>query len=487
MKSPIIPIHQQFYGKRTYEPVDWNQLTINENDLDYENICYFVACGFFPGDATYDKNTKVLQPASEIRETTTSKTIDSYWEWYYKPRDISFKQAVEEFGHLFEKLSRQNISDDQTVILPLSGGLDSRTQAAALKDHPNVQAFTYQFPGGKQETKYGRAIAETYGFPFQSLEIPRGYLWDCVEDLARINSCFTDFTHPRQMAFKQQIGQLGDVFHLGHWGDVLFDDMGVRDDLSFEHQVTEIFKKVTKPAGLELGARLWEVWGLQGDFQEALKDRIRNLLVGIQIENANARIRAFKSLYWAPRWTSVNLNVFADEKPVHLPYYQDEMCKFICTLPERYLVGRQMQMAYLKEKAPELAKLPWQPVDPFNLYNYQKFDSKAYLPVRAIKKGKRLFNEKVLRHPQPVQRNWELQFLGEANNRYLRGYLFNNPMLNEMVPKSLISDFYHKFQYKGQVQYSHAVSMLLTLSSFSKRQMRSTTDVETRTGRETAS
>lgn len=469
--NAIILLQQTFFDKESLEKVDWHEAQFSQYDLDYKEIAFFLACGFFLGDATYDQKTKVLPSASQINETNNGKTVEPYWHWHYEPRDISFKQAVEEFGHLFEKLSKQGIRDEQTVILPLSGGLDSRTQAAALKDHPHVQAFTYQFPNGKQETKYGQVIAQTYGFPFQSMAIPEGYLWNCIEELAKINGCFTDFTHPRQMAVKKQIGELGDLFHLGHWGDVLFDDMGVADDLPFEDQVEVLFKKLTKPAGIELGAQLWEVWGLQGDFQEALKDRIRSLLADIQIDNANARIRAFKSLYWAPRWTSVNLNVFADERPVHLPYYQDEMCRFICTIPEQYLAGRQIQMAYLKEKAPELAKLPWQPVDPFNLYNYEQFNSKAYLPIRAVKKGKRLLKEKVLQKPKPVQRNWELQFLGEANDRYLRDWLFKNPKFNEMVPESIVADFYQKFQHEDQVKYSHAVSMMLTLSVFAKQKL----------------
>jgi hypothetical protein len=125
-----------------------------------------------------------------------------------------------------------------------------------------------------------------------------------------------------------------------------------------------------------------------------------------------------------------------------------------------------MQMAYLKGKAQELAKLPWQPVDPFNLYNYQKFNSKTYLPVRAIKKGKRLFKEQVLRHPKPVQRNWELQFLGKENGHHLKQWLFNNSKLNDIVPESVVSEFYQKFKQQDQVNYSHAISLLLTFSHF---------------------
>ncbi|MBK7870832.1 MAG: hypothetical protein IPJ74_09160 [Saprospiraceae bacterium] len=121
---------------------------------------------------------------------------------------------------------------------------------------------------------------------------------------------------------------------------------------------------------MELGSALWQAWGLEGVFGDYLHGRIETLLCGIDIDNANARIRAFKSLYWAPRWTSTNLQVFAAARPMALHYYHDEMCQFICTVPEKHLAGRQIQIEYLKMKAPELARIPWQDHRPFNLYNY---------------------------------------------------------------------------------------------------------------------
>ena len=52
--------------------------------------------------------------------------------WYYEPKNISFNEAVMEFTDIFENIINVN-TNGENIILPLSGGLDSRTLATALK------------------------------------------------------------------------------------------------------------------------------------------------------------------------------------------------------------------------------------------------------------------------------------------------------------------------------------------------------------------
>ena len=65
----------------------------------------------------------------------------------------------------------------------------------------------------------------------QSLLLEKSYLWDKMSELASINQCYSEFTHPRQMAVIEEIAQLGNNFSLGHWGDVLFDSGGYPEKL----------------------------------------------------------------------------------------------------------------------------------------------------------------------------------------------------------------------------------------------------------------
>lgn len=451
LRTDIIPSKPTFVGET--------------KTIDKKAICIFAATGFFLDQDTYYKEQKVLKPGVEFSfEEGNVISQNKYFKWHYSPIDRPFEQVVKEFAVLFETIINEQVGEKK-VILPLSGGLDSRTQAAALyylkKD---VQSYSYEFENGLNETYFAQKIAKACRFPFEKWIIPKGYLWKDIEKIATINQCYTEFTHPRQAAVLDKLSKMGDVFCLGHWGDVLFDDMNVDDNLTLDEQVDLMFKKVLKKGGLILGKNLWDSWGLEGDFEIYLKDRIRDLLNEINIpSNANAQIRAFKSMYWAPRWTSVNLSLFEYVKPITLPYFDNRMCEFICSVPEKYLAGRQIQIAYLKMRNPTLAKIAWQDHRPFNLYNYHWNKFPWNLPYRLYKKI-----DKEIITKNKVVNNYENQFKGIDNELNLKFWLFQNKDFQNFIDPKIVEKIYEQFNGKNELKYSHPVSTLLTLSLFSK-------------------
>lgn len=460
IKTDIIPTEKVWIG------ADENA----RPQFDFKSITIWSAIGFFLDQDTFMLDRKVLRPAHQYRlDESGSKSLEErpWFQWHHTPRDISMKQVVAAFADLFEAITAEQVGN-RNVILPLSGGLDSRTQAAALKAlGKNVHAYSYSFEGGHDETEYGKRIAEVCDYPFERWTVLAGYLWKDIERLAKINGCYSEFTHPRQMAFAGRYAALGDVFSLGHWGDVLFDNMGVPENLPFDDQVKVVLKKMVKKGGLELGRALWKAWNLTGDFDDYLTERIRTLLAAVDIQHsANARIRAFKSLHWAPRWTAVNLSIFESVRPIAVPYFDNRMCQFICTVPEKYLAKRQIQIEYLKLRSPKLARIPWQEHLPFNLYNYQRDKAPYNWPYRAVMKLGRSLSHKKL-----IQRNWELQFVGQENDTRLKHYLFDNPAFSNLVPREVTQRFYTDFTQADPVRFSHSVSMLLTLALYAKQNL----------------
>lgn len=457
VKTPIIPVNQTFV-----------KIKNQSHELDYKAICIFSALGFFLDTDTYWKDEKVLAPA-------TINTIDNegyllasekWFQWHYSPKKINLNKVVDKFENLFETIVEEQ-SLNKNVILPLSGGLDSRSQAVALKKiNAKVKSYSYSFQNGYKESAISKKIAKKCEFQFHEFLVPREYLWYRIDELAHINKCYSEFTHPRQMSVIDEVSKLGNAFSLGHWGDVLFDSDNIKVEMSNKELVTFLKKKVLKKGGLELATLLWKEWKLNGDFESYLNNRLLTLLNNIKIENINAKVRAFKSLYWAPRWTSINLSVFKSKHPIHLPYYDDRMCQFICEIPEELLANRQIQIEYIKKNNQKVANVVWQDAKPFNLYNYHLAKTPFRLPYRIFDKLKRTTN--TLLGNQFIQRNWELQFLGNKNEENLKIYLYHN-QFNNMVSKKTVDITYKLFKEKDAVFYSHAVSMLLTLSLFFKQ------------------
>ncbi len=288
--------------------------------------------------------------------------------------------------------------------------------------------------------------------------------------MAAINACYSEFTHPRQMAVLDDFKRMNGQFSLGHWGDVLFDrGFAVKDENLSEMEI--IYKKVIKKGGLELALKLWKAWHLDGDFESYLKQRIQDLLDKIDIADKSSKIRAFKSLYWAPRWTTVSLSFFEAAHPMNLPYYDDRMCRFICGIPEDYLADRKIQIEYIKNRNPKLAAIEWQDHMPFNMYDYKEPQFAKRLSYRVKNKMQREIN--AVFGNKYIQRNWELQFLGKSNASRLENYLFDTDF-KTFLEADVAADMYDKFKNKDAVFYSHAVSMLLTLSVWYGREKDST-------------
>src|SRR5690606_7586268 len=147
--------------------------------------------------------------------------------------------------------------------------------------------------------------------------------------------------------------------------------------------------------------------------------------------------------------------------PVQLPYYDDRMCQFICEIPEEFLADRKLQIAYIKNRNPKVASIPWQDHMPYSLFDYQKNKAPYNLTYRIKNKIGREYRA-LLGKPY-IQRNWELQFLGKENDSQLRGYLYQPDFLN-LVGEAVVDGIYKKFKTEDALFYSHAVSMLLTLS-----------------------
>ena len=422
-------------------------------NIDYKAISHWFATGFF------ENNKK-----SFLKNEIYHNQFGPNFEWFYEPRNISFKSALYEFGDLFESILDEKIKNKK-VVLPLSGGLDSRTIAAALRKNKNIVTYSYEFDRGNSETKYAEKIAKLYDWEFHKFIIKEGYLWRKIEDLAHINKCRAEFTHPRQMAIIEKVSKMGEILLSGSNGDVLFDSFSINKFSGNNSQRDLIKKIIIKKSGFEFAQDFWQFWSIEGDFNNYINQIIDHNIKKINIEDSSSKIKAIKIESYSKNWTSTNLQVFNHFIPTFAPYHDERICSFICSIPEDYLKNRKMQIAYIKQKSPSLAKIPWQAYD-LNLYQYKLFKT-FYFPRRVFRLLKRNINHKIFKKPKPIIRNWELQFLNGKNKKHLEKWLFNNSSFNDLVPNDLVLKYYKKFSDGDKVNYSHIISMLLTLSVWS--------------------
>ena len=120
------------------------------------------------------------------------------WQWNYTPREITFLEIQDEFSSLLEKLVENKI-ENKRILLPISGGIDSRTLFASVKNRSELTLSSYEFQDGFSESETGHKLSEHFNIPFYAQKIPKGYLWNKIDEFHKLNYCFFMFFYCRKI------------------------------------------------------------------------------------------------------------------------------------------------------------------------------------------------------------------------------------------------------------------------------------------------
>jgi hypothetical protein len=424
----------------------------SKRQLDWEGLTGFFAFGFFPEDRTYFTDVRILQPASHYVFGEDGRFLEKerYWEWWHQPdTGRSYEDTVAEFNyHLNQVLADQ--TQHGRVAIPISGGLDSRSTVAVLApsnghlhSDPRLWSYSYGYTNNSVETDIGRRVAAARGLPFQSFTI-RPYLFDRLDLIFQSVEGFQDITQCRQASVVDEIATHADYLIAAHWGDVWLDDMGLANDAKSSDRDfirSHVVHKMEKPGREWLLEHLCRPRLSDEEPESVLQEMVQREMSRLDhIEDADFRIKAFKTDQWSFRWTTASLRMFQAAAFPRLPFYDSRLTDFFCTVPSRFVSGRRLQIDFLKRFAPDLARIKWQ-VHDTNLFRYQHSNS-WLLPKRAFKKGWRVLMKKRI-----IQRNWEAQFLSEDGKKGLSRLLLRHGLrVHEFVDtvaiQSLLEAFY---------------------------------------------
>ncbi|MCG8460389.1 MAG: hypothetical protein MI919_29255 [Holophagales bacterium] len=442
---------------------------VQRSRLDWGALAGFFAHGFFPGDRTFHPEIRLLRPATRASIDPEGRMHTERWaRWHHADRPApSFDDAVdalaEGLGVVMGDLSRGNLA------VPISGGLDSRSTVAALP--PGRRPWTYSYGwaraagrGRDPETRIAERIARARGLPFDAFGIGP-YLFaplrhesetpirDSLDAVVAATEGFQDPLLPRQAAVWDRLRDFEAVI-AAHWGDVWLDSAGFAEagELLDDSELADLLlPKLRKPSSWLIEHLVKPHLG--EDPETLLREQVSAELLRVGgIEETDFRAKAFKTEQWSWRWTCTSLRVFQAASFPRLPFYDPRLTELFSRLPASYLVGRRLQIEYLKRHAPDLARIPWQAYGA-NLWRYRHFHT-WMLPERAAKKLWRC----LFRGPAP-ERNWEVQLRGEGLQRL--GDLLSSPGLGELVPASAITGLLQRFGASPTPALGSQVSMLL--------------------------
>jgi hypothetical protein len=160
-------------------------------EVDPAGLASMLTFGHHLGDLTILRDVKCLPNARHLEYCTADGrlTINRYWNYPYgelEPwRESEADLAEALHGHLARALRRQ-LNGVKKILLPISGGLDSRTMAGLLAQSGfagEVLAYSYGQPSSR-DVRYGRAIARTLGYRHVTIPTPSDFMTRHLEQAA---------------------------------------------------------------------------------------------------------------------------------------------------------------------------------------------------------------------------------------------------------------------------------------------------------------
>ncbi|MBN1120867.1 MAG: hypothetical protein JXJ17_07290 [Anaerolineae bacterium] len=438
-------------------------LEASARELDRQAVASFFAFGFFLNDRTYYTDIRILLPRSIYHFDRQGRQIDHhfYFDWHHTADpDRTYDETIEEYDSLLCQAARRCTASGRTV-LPLSGGLDSRSLAAMAPPGPSTVSYSYGYSPDSVETRLASRIARVRGFSYTG-HIIGPYLFNRLPEITLVLHGSQDIPTARQVSISEWLHQHADAVLSGLWGDVWCDQMGLADGLPGDKTLGEYtYHKMAKRGRGWLLDQVCRPHLEVNDIEEMLSEKVATGLGEFeQIADLDFRLKIYKTSRWSFRWSNASLRGFEIGAVPRIPYYDIDLIDFFCTVPTEFVRDRRIQIDHLKRFAPDLARIRWQAAEA-NLY-LARHGTLISLPRRAAAKiGRTLTGQKV------IERNWEVQFLSLEGRQGLRDWLLAPGLsLHDHVSRQTINELLMAFFQKPDAASGYTVSMLLTFSAW---------------------
>lgn len=169
-----------FYGQKgndffISDSAEWVREQVGNNEMDTLAREEFLLTGYVTGPDTLFPDVKQLQAGEALivsdNNTELSVSVKRYYRFIHQntledSEEELLSKLDEVLLNVFQRLIKR--ADGRTLVVPLSGGYDSRLIVLMLKrlGYDNVITFTYGRPGNK-ESEISKQVAETLGIRWE--------------------------------------------------------------------------------------------------------------------------------------------------------------------------------------------------------------------------------------------------------------------------------------------------------------------------------
>jgi asparagine synthase (glutamine-hydrolysing) len=373
-RARSIPIFYAHTGDDMYVSDDayWVAEQLAEQDYDKLSIAEFLLAGYVTGQDTLFPMIKQLRAGELLLAKATPSGIQvtarTYYAFLHGGYITNFEKLLQEWDKaLLSVFSRLIHSvNGRPIVIPLSGGKDSRLVAIMLKRlrYENVICLSYGLPGNR-ESEISKQVALRLGYRWEFVPYSRRLWYDSFHSkeyraYERFADGLASIAHIQDWpaVWEMKAGSIipeDSVFVPGHGGDVtagghIPTEFGRTNHVGEEDVLNAIISKYYN---------LWDIKKLDtsrvlkmnpDEVRFRLKRKIHSLLGGLSCETPEEAANALEQWNWRERQTKFIANsVRAYEfwgYDWRLPYWDKELLHFWQRVPLCYRLEMRLRKRY---------------------------------------------------------------------------------------------------------------------------------------------
>lgn len=327
-------------------------------DLDLRGTCEMAAFGYPLGDRTCYAGVRTIQPSEVVQVTSSSESHSRYFRWDQLENPVlSEEKLIDELVRLFGAAVRKRLRRDSVTVSFLSGGLDSRAIAAALRNQ-GAKVFTVNFaPPDTQDRVFAALAAEALGTAHHQIQVSTsGFTNFTVKE--KVRKWYGSPSAPRPSPERPACIWSGDGGSVG-LGHVYLNDEAVS---AFER------------GDVETGVRAYLRYnGIAATGNSAMSTELRSKVAGWIVESVKSEIVALQR---RPDARALHLFLmFNDQRrhladqledidierfEFHLPFFDSRFLEAVARADARPFLRHSLYYRWLKALSPAAMTVPWQ-------------------------------------------------------------------------------------------------------------------------------
>ncbi|MEA5598798.1 asparagine synthetase B family protein [Rivularia sp. UHCC 0363] len=358
-----------FYGEHQNilylsDDAHWVREKVRDTEMNDLNVTEFLLTAYVTGQETLFPNLKQIQAGEILLAKQHSDLLKIDTQRYYRFIHGNYFDASEEelcslmdtmLLGVFQRLLKS--IGNRTVVIPLSGGYDSRLIVTMLKrlGKENVICFSYGRKGN-WEANISKQVADTLGYPWYFVPYSRQswYEWFNSEEMTiyyKYATGLTSLAHLQDWAAVWKLKQDNKipndaVFVPGHSGDFVGGshiprEFEYKSKISEQRLIENIWKKHYS---------LWDWSKYFNHLSLPLKNRILSHLSDFSFDSGENAASAFECWDWQERQAkfivnSVRIYEFWDYE-WRIPLWDYEMMEFWERVPLNLRIGKKLYDFY---------------------------------------------------------------------------------------------------------------------------------------------